>query len=89
MQKLRLQKRYELRTNWKLVAENFRECYHCGPAHPEYCNAVIGANLRESATKYLPNAEWNGKKKDSLSIMSILKMIHFILPFGIRFVPVF
>src|SRR5688572_28126534 len=23
-------KRYELRTNWKLIAENFRECYHCG-----------------------------------------------------------
>jgi Rieske 2Fe-2S family protein len=42
-------KRYELRTNWKLIAENFRECYHCGPAHPEYCNAVIGANLRESS----------------------------------------
>ena len=41
------QKKYQLRTNWKLVAENFRECYHCGPAHPEYCSAVIGANLRE------------------------------------------
>jgi Rieske 2Fe-2S family protein len=46
-------KRYELRTNWKLVAENFRECYHCGPAHPEYCNAVIGANLKESADEEL------------------------------------
>jgi len=46
-------KKYELRTNWKLVAENFRECYHCGPAHPEYCNAVIGANLRESADEEL------------------------------------
>lgn len=46
-------KRYELRTNWKLVAENFRECYHCGPAHPEYCSAVIGANLRESADEEL------------------------------------
>lgn len=46
-------KRYTLRTNWKLVAENFRECYHCGPAHPEYCSAVIGANLRESAVEEL------------------------------------
>jgi Rieske 2Fe-2S family protein len=46
-------KRYEVRTNWKLVAENFRECYHCGPAHPEYCSAVIGANLRESADEEL------------------------------------
>jgi len=24
--------------NWKLVVENFVECYHCGPAHPEYCS---------------------------------------------------
>jgi Rieske 2Fe-2S family protein len=40
-------KKYSLNANWKLVAENFRECYHCGGAHPEYCNAVIGANLRE------------------------------------------
>lgn len=46
-------KRYALRTNWKLIAENFRECYHCGPAHPEYCSAVIGANLRESADEEL------------------------------------
>ncbi len=39
--------RYELEANWKLVVENFRECYHCGPAHPEYCSAVVGANLVE------------------------------------------
>lgn len=43
-------KQYTLRANWKLVAENFRECYHCGGAHPEYCSAVIGANLREDTT---------------------------------------
>jgi phenylpropionate dioxygenase-like ring-hydroxylating dioxygenase large terminal subunit len=40
-------KNYTLAANWKLVAENFRECYHCGGAHPEYCSAVAGANLRE------------------------------------------
>ena len=51
--KVAFTKRYTLRTNWKLVAENFRECYHCGPAHPEYCSAVIGANLRESADEEL------------------------------------
>ena len=56
-------KNYTLRANWKLVAENFRECYHCGGAHPEYCSAVIGANLRENtdtltATK---QNEWNAK----------------------------
>jgi len=44
-------KKYTLRSNWKLVAENFRECYHCGGAHPEYCSAVIGANLREDTNE--------------------------------------
>jgi phenylpropionate dioxygenase-like ring-hydroxylating dioxygenase large terminal subunit len=51
--KLAYKKRYTLRTNWKLIAENFRECYHCGPAHPEYCSAVIGANMKESAAATL------------------------------------
>jgi Rieske 2Fe-2S family protein len=44
-------KKYTLQANWKLVAENFRECYHCGGAHPEYCSAVIGANLREDTSE--------------------------------------
>ncbi|MEM7293092.1 MAG: aromatic ring-hydroxylating dioxygenase subunit alpha [Pseudomonadota bacterium] len=25
--------------NWKLTLENFYECYHCAPAHPEYARA--------------------------------------------------
>ena len=24
---------YQVNANWKLVLENFHECYHCGPAH--------------------------------------------------------
>ena len=26
---------YEIAANWKLVVENFMECYHCAPVHPE------------------------------------------------------
>jgi Rieske 2Fe-2S family protein len=26
---------YEIGANWKLIVENFMECYHCGPVHPE------------------------------------------------------
>lgn len=29
---------YPTRANWKLVVENFLECYHCVPAHPEFCS---------------------------------------------------
>jgi Rieske 2Fe-2S family protein len=31
---------YEMRANWKLVVENFMECYHCGPVHPELCHLI-------------------------------------------------
>ncbi|MGX5664520.1 aromatic ring-hydroxylating oxygenase subunit alpha [Rhizobium daejeonense] len=27
---------YTIDANWKLAVENYVECYHCGPAHPEY-----------------------------------------------------
>jgi phenylpropionate dioxygenase-like ring-hydroxylating dioxygenase large terminal subunit len=26
---------YEVGANWKLIVENFMECYHCAPMHPE------------------------------------------------------
>ena len=61
--KLACIKNYTLQANWKLVAENFRECYHCGGAHPEYCNAVIGANLREDTSELTlaKQKQWNEK----------------------------
>ncbi len=27
---------YSVDANWKLVTENYQECYHCRPAHPEF-----------------------------------------------------
>lgn len=27
---------YPIAANWKLAVENYLECYHCSPAHPEY-----------------------------------------------------
>jgi glycine betaine catabolism A len=31
---------YEVAANWKVLAENYNECYHCGPVHPELCELV-------------------------------------------------
>ncbi|HEY7124020.1 MAG TPA: aromatic ring-hydroxylating dioxygenase subunit alpha [Ktedonobacterales bacterium] len=31
---------YEVKANWKLLLENFMECYHCGPLHPEFCDLL-------------------------------------------------
>jgi len=31
---------YEVGANWKVLLENYNECYHCGPVHPELCRLV-------------------------------------------------
>jgi Rieske 2Fe-2S family protein len=28
---------YEVRANWKVIVENYHECYHCPHIHPELC----------------------------------------------------
>jgi Rieske 2Fe-2S family protein len=33
--------RYEVAANWKLIAENYHECYHCPMIHPELCQVTI------------------------------------------------
>ena len=39
---LRIGKRIvlEVQANWKVLAENFSECFHCPPVHPEFCRIV-------------------------------------------------
>ena len=32
--------RYEVAANYKVLLENYNECYHCGPVHPELCRLV-------------------------------------------------
>ena len=31
---------YQVAANWKVILENYNECYHCGPVHPELCQIV-------------------------------------------------
>src|SRR3954453_555677 len=31
---------YEVEANYKVLLENYNECYHCGPVHPELCRLV-------------------------------------------------
>jgi glycine betaine catabolism A len=42
LSELRTAKRitYEIEANWKIVLENYNECYHCGGVHPELCEVV-------------------------------------------------
>src|SRR5436190_22236518 len=65
-ERLRIGKRIvaEVKANWKLLAENFSECFHCPPVHPELCRVVTayreagawGLRGAESAAQYAPGA---------------------------------
>jgi glycine betaine catabolism A len=62
----------DVKANWKLVCENFCECFHCPPVHPELCRVVPayrdagawglqrdahGVPLPESTPLYRPGAQ--------------------------------
>ena len=42
---------YEVQANWKLLLENFMECYLCGPMHPELCQLLPA--FRSGKSDYL------------------------------------
>lgn len=47
---------YDIDANWKLLLENYLECYHCEGAHPELCVA-----MDVQATYASTGSEWTGE----------------------------
>jgi glycine betaine catabolism A len=45
--------RYEVAANWKVLCENYNECYHCAGVHPELCAVVPAFRERGGA-----NLDW-------------------------------
>jgi glycine betaine catabolism A len=41
--------RYEVAANWKVLLENYNECYHCAGVHPELCRIVPAFKRRGGA----------------------------------------
>jgi glycine betaine catabolism A len=61
---------YEVAANWKVVAENYHECYHCPLIHPELCRV----SPPDSGDNYdLPGAWVGGAMilRDGMATMSI------------------
>jgi Rieske 2Fe-2S family protein len=72
---------YDVAANWKIIAENYNECYHCGGVHPELCTVVpvfrSGGGLgldwengiphREGAWTYTMTGDTNRKPFEGLS----------------------
>lgn len=42
---------FQINANWKIVAENQWECYHCAPAHPELAEVMSYVAGHDSKTK--------------------------------------
>ncbi len=41
---------YDVKANWKVIVENYNECYHCGGVHPELCRIVPAFKDRGGAS---------------------------------------
>ena len=61
---------YEIQANWKLVVENYHECYHCTSIHPELCQVTPP----DSGEDIAPDGLWCGGTmvlKDHANTMSL------------------
>ena len=47
---------YVVAANWKLVVENYHECYHCPTVHPELCRV----SPPDSGANFRPAGAWAG-----------------------------
>jgi glycine betaine catabolism A len=62
---------YDVAANWKIILENYNECYHCGAVHPELCDVVPAFRQQGGAglqwERGIPHKEgattltWSGK----------------------------
>ncbi len=61
---------YEVAANWKVVAENYHECYHCPLIHPELC----AVSPPDSGDNYDLPGSWVGGSmdlRDGMATMSL------------------
>jgi Rieske 2Fe-2S family protein len=61
---------YEIAANWKVVCENYHECYHCPEIHPELCD-VTPPNSGEN---YMLPGQWIGGRMDLRDGMATMSM---------------
>ncbi|MEX0698870.1 MAG: aromatic ring-hydroxylating dioxygenase subunit alpha, partial [Acidimicrobiia bacterium] len=51
---------YDVDANWKVVVENYNECYHCSTIHPELCEVTPP----DSGFDHIPTGMWLGGTMD-------------------------
>ena len=61
---------YDAASNWKILTENYHECYHCPMIHPELCRV----SPPKSGENYRPSGPWVGgwmDLRDGMDTMSL------------------
>jgi glycine betaine catabolism A len=61
---------YEIAANWKVVCENYHECYHCPLIHPELCQV----SPPSSGENYVLPGAWVGGRMDLRDGMATMSM---------------
>lgn len=61
---------YEVAANWKVVAENYHECYHCPLIHPELCQVTPP----DSGDNYDLPGSWVGGSMDLREGMATMSL---------------
>ncbi len=67
---------YELEANWKLVCENFLECYHCAVAHPGF-SAVVDVS---PGAYHLEEHRWHSSQYTQTRDGEARGQFHFVWP---------
>ncbi len=61
--KRRVSRTYDIKANWKVVVDNYLECYHCPVAHPSFTDLIDLDNYR--VTEYDYFSAQTGPVRDS------------------------
>jgi Rieske 2Fe-2S family protein len=64
------QRTYDVAANWKVLAENYQECYHCPAIHPELCRV----SPPDSGRNFPVTGPWIGgvmDLRDGMATMSL------------------
>ncbi|PRY02325.1 aromatic ring-hydroxylating oxygenase subunit alpha [Allonocardiopsis opalescens] len=60
--------RYDVRANWKLIVENFMECYHCATIHPELTEVLPEFADGYAAQYYVGHGAAFGAEVDGFTV---------------------
>jgi Rieske 2Fe-2S family protein len=60
--------RYDVQANWKLVVENFMECYHCATIHPELVHVLPEFSQGYAAQYYVGHGALFGEQIEGFTV---------------------